>query len=58
MFNKYIDAISGIIMTILSIIKSELLIDRMGAGKFMVLIIVLVIVTLVMLSDSGKMENR
>lgn len=58
MFNKYIDVLSGVFTTILSIIKSEFLINRMGADKFMLMIIVLVIVTLVMLSDSGKMENR
>lgn len=58
MFIKYIDVLGGIFTTILSIIKSEFLINRMGADKFMLMIIVLVIVTLVMLSDSGKMENR
>lgn len=58
MLHKYIDVLGGIMTTILSVIKSEVLISRMGTEKFMVLIIVLVITTLVMLSDSGKMENR
>ena len=58
MFNKYIDIFGGIITTVLSVIKSEFLINRMGVEKYMTLIIVLIIVTLVMLSDSRKMENR
>ena len=58
MLHKYIDVLGGIMTTILSVVKSEVLISRMGTEKFMVLIIVLVITTLVMLSDSGKMENR
>lgn len=57
-FEKYIDSIIGIITTILSIVKGSFLIGKMGPEKYLTLIIVLIIVTLVMLSDSGKVENR
>ena len=57
-FERYIDSIIGIITTILSIVKGSFLIEKMGPDKYLMLIIVLVIVTLVMLSDSEKMENR
>lgn len=56
-FNRYLDSMIGIITTILSIVKSEFLIERMGIEKFGITIIVLVIVTIVMLSDSPKKDR-
>lgn len=56
-FNRYLDLIMGIIGTALSIIKSDYLIPRMGIEKYGLSIIVLIIMTLVLLSESPKKDR-
>ena len=56
-YSKYIEVLSGIITTVLSIVKSELLINKMGIEKFGLMIIILIIMTLIMLSDSPKKDR-
>ena len=57
LFNKFIDGIIGIIMTIVSIVKSDFFIREMGTEKFIMFVVLVIVMTLVMLSGPSK-ENR
>ena len=57
LFNKFVDGIIGIIMTIVSIIKSDFFIEQMGFERFGLFVVLVIVMTLVLLSDSPK-ENR
>lgn len=56
-YNKLVEAFVSITTTIVSIMKSEMLINRIGVEKFGLMIMVIIIATLITLSDSPK-EDR